>query len=150
MSADFIDSSVILYFFDETAPTKRTIARRILDEALIGRFGGSTISYQVVQEVLNVIVHKYTPPATPDKTRLTLERILMPLCEVMPSQELYQRALDLQSRYRYRFYDSLIIAGALAAGCTRLLSEDLQDGQRIESLTIVNPFAATERNGTRN
>jgi predicted nucleic acid-binding protein len=42
--------------------------------------------------------------------------------------------------YRYRFYDSLIIAAALASGCIRLLSEDLQDGQRIEGLTIENPF----------
>ena len=37
-------------------------------------------------------------------------------------------------------YDSLVIAAALATGCTRLLSEDLQHGQRIESLTIVDPF----------
>jgi len=42
--------------------------------------------------------------------------------------------------YRYGFYDSLIIAAALEAGCTRLLTEDMQDGQRIETLTIENPF----------
>ena len=39
-----------------------------------------------------------------------------------------------------RFYDSLIVAAALEAGCTRLLSEDLQHGQQIEGLTIENPF----------
>jgi predicted nucleic acid-binding protein len=39
-------------------------------------------------------------------------------------------------------YDSLIVAAALAAGCTRLLSEDLQHGQRIDTLVIHNPFAA--------
>ena len=60
----------------------------------------------------------------------------------MPSERLYSRALRLQSRYRYRFYDSLIVAAALEAGCTRLLSEDLQTGHRIEALTIVNPFEA--------
>jgi predicted nucleic acid-binding protein len=49
-------------------------------------------------------------------------------------------ALDLQTRYRYGFYDSLVIAAALDAGCTRLYSEDLQDGQRIEGLTVENPF----------
>jgi len=38
------------------------------------------------------------------------------------------------------FYDSLIVAAALSAGCTRILSEDLQNGQRIEGLTIENPF----------
>ena len=60
----------------------------------------------------------------------------------MPTRALYQRALDLQTRYQFRFYDALIVAAALAAGCTRLYSEDLQHGQRIEGLTIVNPFRA--------
>jgi len=46
----------------------------------------------------------------------------------------------IRARWRYGFYDSLVIAAALAACCARLLSEDLQDGQRIESLTIVDPF----------
>jgi predicted nucleic acid-binding protein len=48
--------------------------------------------------------------------------------------------VTLQSRYGFRFYDSLIVAAALEAGCDRLLSEDFQDGQRIEGLTVVNPF----------
>jgi predicted nucleic acid-binding protein len=61
----------------------------------------------------------------------------------MPTQRLYEQALDIQSRYQYSFYDSLIIAAALDGGCTRLLSEDLQHGQRIESLTIENPFRST-------
>lgn len=46
----------------------------------------------------------------------------------MPSQPLYQRGLDIQARYRYGFYDALIIAAALSADCTRLYSEDLQYG----------------------
>jgi predicted nucleic acid-binding protein len=66
----------------------------------------------------------------------------MPLWRIMPTRALYERALDVQARYRYGLYDSLIIASALVAGCTRLYSEDLQHGQRIEGLTIENPFAA--------
>ncbi len=53
---------------------------------------------------------------------------------------LYRSALQLQLRWRFSFYDSLIVAAALEAGCKRLLSEDLQHGQRIETLTIENPF----------
>lgn len=56
------------------------------------------------------------------------------------SAALYQRALDVQSRWRFGFYDSLIVASALSANCTRLLTEDLQHGQRIEQLTVENPF----------
>ena len=63
------------------------------------------------------------------------------LWRIMPSEGLYQTALSIQSRYRYSFYDSLIIAAALEAGCTRLLSEDLQAGQTIDGLRIEDPFA---------
>ena len=53
---------------------------------------------------------------------------------------LYHRGLDLQIRYRFSFYDSLIVAAALEAGCKTLYSEDLQHAQEIEGLTIANPF----------
>src|SRR5215208_4222168 len=43
-------------------------------------------------------------------------------------------------RYWGTDYDSLVIAAAIDAGCTRLYSENLQDGQRIEGLTVENPF----------
>ena len=50
-------------------------------------------------------------------------------------------AVSLARTHGFSFYDSLIIASALAAGCDTLLTEDLQTGRRIEGLTIVNPFA---------
>ncbi|WP_411728328.1 PIN domain-containing protein [Methyloglobulus sp.] len=58
----------------------------------------------------------------------------------MPSLALYRRGLDLQSRFGFSFYDSLIVAAALESDCTRLYTEDLQHGQKIEGLTIENPF----------
>ena len=73
--------------------------------------------------------------------RRALDDVLLPLWTVSPSADIYHRALDLRDRYRFGFYDSLIIAAALTSGCVRLLSEDLQHGQRIEGLTIHNPFA---------
>jgi predicted nucleic acid-binding protein len=59
---------------------------------------------------------------------------------VAATPALYHRALDIKARYRFGFYDSLIVAGALAAGCRRLVSEDLQHGQRIEDLEVHDPF----------
>jgi predicted nucleic acid-binding protein len=70
------------------------------------------------------------------------DTVLAPLVAVHPSKDLYRRSLDLQARYGYGLYDCLIIAAALEAGCKRLLSEDLQHGQRIEGLRIENPFKA--------
>ena len=50
------------------------------------------------------------------------------------------RAIDLQQKHRLSFWDSMIVQAALDAGCETLLTEDLNAGQRIESVTIVNPF----------
>ena len=65
---------------------------------------------------------------------------MTPLRRVNPTRALYQRGLDLQTRYRFDFYDSLIVAAALEAGCKTLYSEILQHGQQIDGVTITNPF----------
>jgi predicted nucleic acid-binding protein len=137
MSDDFLDSNILLYVFDEADPRKQQIAFRLITTALESN---AAISYQVVQEVLNALTRKFQSAVTPEDTRAFLRTTLVPLWRVMPSAELYERALDIQERYQYAFYDSLIIAAALSAGCKRILSEDLQHGQRIEGLRIENPF----------
>ena len=132
----FLDTNVFIYLFDETNDHKREKAVRLVQESLVNETG--CISYQVVQETLNVITRKLN--ATPEKARQILDDTLIPLWRVNPTRTLYQRSLDLQTRYRFSFYDSLIVAAALEAGCKSLFSEDLQDGQQIEGLTITNPF----------
>ena len=138
MSGEFIDSNVFVYLFDETDDRKREAAERIVDSAL--QTHNASISFQVVQETLNVLTRNLPTPISVEGAKDFLRQVLVPLWRVSPSPALYDRALDLQSRYRYGFYDSLIIAAALDAGCTQLFSEDLQDGQQIEGLTIRNPF----------
>lgn len=138
MSADFIDTNVFVYLFDEIDARKRRVAETLIHTALETR--SSTISYQVVQETLNVITRKLPIPATSEDARQFLDEVLVPLWRVMPSDGLYRGGLDIAARYGYGFYDSLIIAAALEDGCTRLYSEDLQHGQRIAGITIEDPF----------
>lgn len=139
MSGDFIDSNVFVYLFDETDEGKRGRAERIVEAGL--QANSASISFQVVQETLNVITGpKLASPMGDDDAKSFMEEVLAPLWRVSPSSTLYRRALDVRSRYRYGFYDALIIAAALQAGCTRLYTEDLQDGQKINGLTIENPF----------
>ncbi len=98
------------------------------------------ISFQVVQECLNTMLRKAEIPLDDAATRDYLDTMLAPLLQVSASLALYHRALDMRVRYRFSFYDSLIVAAAIEGGCTRLYSEDLQHGQRIERLVIENPF----------
>ncbi len=138
MNGEFIDTNVFIYLFDETNDRKRTIADRIVKTALETRT--ARISHQVVQETLNVVTRKLPSPMTAENAQRFLVQVLAPLWQIMPNIALYRRGLDVQARYGFSFYDSLIIAAALESGCTRLYSEDLQHGQKIEGLTIENPF----------
>jgi predicted nucleic acid-binding protein len=100
------------------------------------------ISFQVVQEFLNVATRKPPKPMMISEVQLYIERVLMPLCEVFPDSALYSQALSISSETGWAFYDSLIASAAIAGGCSTLWTEDLQHGRRIRSLEILNPFRA--------
>lgn len=137
MSAEnFLDTNILVYTFDETDPDKRRRAETLVNESLARHTG--CISFQVVQETLNILIRRLG--FVPEDTRRALQQILIPLWQVYPSAALYQDAISIQGRYGFSFYDSLIVAAALEAGCARLYSEDLQHGQQIQRLAIVNPF----------
>ncbi|MGB7305955.1 MAG: PIN domain-containing protein [Burkholderiaceae bacterium] len=140
MSAErFLDTNVFIYQLDRSDPDKSAIADKLIRGAVLN--GNGCVSYQVVQECINVISRKARLPLSPGDTASYLDNVLAPLLRVGASVELYRHALSLQTRYQYSFYDSLIIAGAIEAGCSELISEDLQAGQQIGTLTIRNPFA---------
>lgn len=139
MSAEFfLDTNILVYTFDAARPAKQAKARELVENALEHQTG--VISYQVVQEMLNVATRKFARPLGPQKAQRYLTEVLEPLCAVFASIDLYGKALALQERWRYSLYDCLIIASALQAGCRTLYSEDLQHGQSIETLTIIDPF----------
>ena len=138
MSVDsFIDTNVIIYLFDETNTEKCRIAEELIEKSIEN--GNGCISYQVVQETINTVTRKLK--ASPDEARSLLDNVLEPLWRVNPTRALYRRGLELQIRYKFGFYDCLIIAAALDAGCKTLYTEDLQHGQQVETVTIVNPFS---------
>jgi predicted nucleic acid-binding protein len=134
----FLDTNVLVYQFDPGDARKQQIAQALVREAL--ESNRACISWQVVQEWLNVVLRKAARPLSHAEARAALDVVLWPLCTVMPSADIWHRALDVQQRYGFAVYDSLIVAAALRAGCTELLSEDLQDGQRIDGLLVRNPF----------
>lgn len=140
MSVDaFLDTNVPIYHLDTTDPRKHGIAEGLVRDALARN--SAAISFQVVQECLNTALRKAQVKLSADAVRSYLDTVLLPLMQATPSAGLYHRALDVQSRWKLSFHDSLIVAAALGLGCKTLWSEDLQHGQKIDGLTIRNPFA---------
>ena len=54
-----------------------------------------------------------------------------------------EHAWKIQDRYRFSFWDALIVASAKAASCRYLLTEDMQNNQVVDGIRVVNPFRAT-------
>ncbi len=124
--------------FDDSDTRKQVTAQGLVSRALA--VGDAVISFQVAQETLHVLTRKFARRVATDIAEQILRTSLLPFWHVQPSPALYTRALELHDRYAFSFFDSLIVAAALEAGCQRLLTEDLQHGQRIDGLTIENPF----------
>lgn len=134
----FFDTNILIYTLDDSDSGKTEIARSLMREHISN--DEACISFQVVQECLNTAIRKADIPLNSEQAKQLLQNLLMPLVRVFPSGELYQSAIDLQARYQFSFYDTLIIAAALEANCKTLYSEDLQHNQSINGLTIINPF----------
>lgn len=134
----FIDTNILVYTFNEADAEKQQTAQKIVRHAIGTGYG--YLSYQVVQECLNVLVCKFSKQMTLAQRHYYMQNTLQPLCKVFASFPLYDRALDLQARWGFGFYDSLNIAAALETDADILYTEDLQHGQIIEKLEIVNPF----------
>ena len=136
---NFFDSNILVYLFEQTDVDKYLSARALINENLANRTG--CISYQVVQETLNVIGRRRFREGGPISGRNTYPPLANqpnhPNAGTLP-----QRPPDT-SPLRVQLLRSLIVAAALEAGCSTLYSEDMQDGQQIEGLTIRNPFAET-------
>lgn len=127
----FFDTSVLLYLLSSEAEK----ADRV--EILLAESG--VISVQVLNEFAAVASRKLTIPLAEIREILGAVR---DICRTEPlTVEDHDRALQIMERHKFSFYDSVIVASALRAGCKMLYCEDLQHGQVIErQLKIVNPF----------
>lgn len=94
----------------------------------------------MIQECLNTAVREAEIPLTGNEMGKYTVDVLAPMYRIRPDIPLYLKSLNVQSRYRFSFYDSIIVTAALTARCRTLYTEDLSDNQQIEGMTIVNPF----------
>jgi predicted nucleic acid-binding protein len=130
-----------VYEIDSKAPNaKRQIARNLIRDALNQR--RSAISYQVIQEFLNIVTGKFSSSITVSDAHEYVAAVFQQLIVVHSSVELFGEALGIHTRHQVSWYDSLIVAAASEANCSVLYTEDLQHGAKINGVRIENPFRA--------
>ncbi len=139
----FIDSNILLYTRDQKAGGKEALANAWLAAVTISNSG--RVNLQVLNEVTHVMLRKrqdMSPEAVFSDVAALSYFGTSPVTEAVVT---LAQTVRLSSSYSW--WDCLLLASALELGCTHFLSEDFQDGRRIEAggkaLTIVSPFAHT-------
>jgi predicted nucleic acid-binding protein len=131
----FVDTNVLVYAVDLADPQKQRAARSWLDELWKNKLG--RLSFQVLQEFYVKISQKGL--STVPDARIEI-RDLLTWNPVPVTAGLLERSWKIQDRYNFSFWDSLIVAAAKSAFCCFLITEDLQSGQDLDGLLVVNPF----------
>ncbi|KQP36258.1 PIN domain-containing protein [Pseudorhodoferax sp. Leaf274] len=133
----FIDTNVLVYAEASDLPAKQRAALDLLRQLYEQASG--VLSTQVLQEYCNVALKKLRMPAQQLRARLDLYE-QFEIVQVTPV--IVRAGLDLHQTRSLGFYDALIVASAQTAGCNVLFSEDLNTGEKMGPVRIVNPFAA--------
>ncbi len=133
----FVDSNVLIYAEDPAQGAKQVAAvawLKVLWEQRVGR-----LSTQVLNEFYVNVTRKIAPPMPMGDARAKVRRFVGWNPWQLDAATV-ESAWALEARFGLHFWDSLIVASAQHLGCTYLLSEDLQHGQRFGGVQVLNPF----------
>lgn len=131
----FLDTNIFVYADDAQLPAKQLKAVELIEYHLRLRTG--VISIQVLQEYFTAVLRKLNLDAGLAKQKIS---IYAKFHVAEPKVNTILSAVDLHRIHRISFWDALILQSAKETGCTILLTEDLQHGQTIDGVRIVNPF----------
>jgi predicted nucleic acid-binding protein len=131
----FIDTNVLVYLFSDDERKADRAEQLIATDAVV--------SVQVLSELVSVARRKL---AMNWNEIAEIVRVIQGACAIEPiTVDVHHEARRLAERYELAWYDSLIVSGALAAGCKTLFSEDFHDGLRIDGLAVRNPFRSDDQ-----
>ena len=133
----FVDTNILIYAHDLDAKAKHEIAKEVLRALWSSRTG--VLSMQVLQEFYVNATRKISSPLSRKAARCVVNSYAT-WCVDTVAEDIFM-AFQIGDEARIRFWDALILASARKAGAVRILSEDLNAGQRIVGIGIENPFA---------
>lgn len=131
----FFDTNVLLYGYDLDEPSKRLIAKSLIEEAW-KHPRRTAISVQVLQEFHVNFVRKGHTPA--EAATLLKDFTVWPIID--NTLTLFNLGISLQARWELSLWDAMILAAAKSSGARELITEDFSDGQDYEGVRAINPF----------
>jgi len=139
MSGDkvFLDTNIIIYAYDLSHKEKHGKALEIIEALWTSGLG--VVSTQVLQEFFYSVT-KMIPRPLDVKAVLEIIKDFLKWEVVVNNGDSIIEAIEIYQKYKYSFWDSLIITSAIRGGANLLISEDFSHGQIIKGIKITNPF----------
>ena len=131
-----VDTNIWIYAL--SVPSAGDLTKHQLAQNSIENAGKITLTPQIINELGFALRRKHA--WTDSDLRPMFTRLLESCALYIPTQNWHLDALELRSTLALSYWDSLIVAGALEAGCHTLISEDMQHQQQIDGLRIINPY----------
>jgi predicted nucleic acid-binding protein len=131
----FLDTNILIYADSADEPAKQDAAVKLLKTLYLQ--GNAVISTQVLSEFSNVALKKLKLSANTVRQRVAAYSRFETINVTPP---IINAALDLYQTRSLSYYDALIVATAITAGCTTLYTEDMNNGERIDLIQLINPL----------
>lgn len=132
----FIDTNVLAYAFDHHDQARRRTAKHVLRELATARSG--VVSTQVMQELFSVLTRKLALDP------MIARRAIAGAANyeiVTLTAGMVLEAIDCAALEHLSIWDALVTVAAATARCEEVLTSDLNAGQVIRGVRVVNPFA---------
>jgi predicted nucleic acid-binding protein len=133
----FVDTNVLVYADDTSDPMKNELACEWL-EALWSRRAGR-VSTQVLNEYYVTVSRTLARGLKQGDARAKVRRFQL-WHPWQIDHATVETAWGIEARFGVHYWDSLVVASAQQSGCATLLTEDLQHGQKLGAVTVINPF----------
>lgn len=136
-NGNFIDTNLLIYAYDSSAGHKHTVSTQLIEQCWEDQNG--CLSMQVLQEFYVTITRKIARPLDYQTARQIVADLAHWRLHIPEVSDLLQ-TIDYQQNYQLSFWDAMIVQSATRLRCSRLFSEDLNDGQTYGDVQVINPF----------
>jgi predicted nucleic acid-binding protein len=135
----FVDTNVFVYALSEDDPVRSARSQQLI--AQLRSTGSLRTSTQVLSELFVTLTRKARTRLSPEAALEYMDQIAAwPV--ITPDYSAVRDACHLSASARVSFWDALVVVAASRAGAVRLYSEDLNSGQKLLGVEVVNPFRA--------
>ena len=133
----FVDTNVLVYARDPDHAEKQERALAWMGH--LWASGEGRISAQVLNEYYVTVTRGLSPGLSHVEARADIDDLIS--WDPQPvDAALIRQAFEITESAQLSHWDALIVAAARRARCTYLLTENLNDGQRIDTVTVISPF----------